>query len=671
MPRTKPIRNLLRLLICISFLAACVGHSQRWKQEQAHRQVEMVIDYNALLDYSRASGEGDHWEKILPQFKGVQGMAFTELKVDELEAYGICTVYSGVTLGADTGQGSSAEDPRLPNPQYTYLVQWTPHEEINAQKLVEYANQSFPGKARLWDSSRANKIGGAKVVEIALPLRSVSNIGLCYPTWALRKAREQKLSIWLRPENKPSTIQPPDIQAYFDRLAAEKPEGVIFGGSSNEVVGYSDEDVLKNTAQAIEARHWKLGFIESAKANQQKGIETLVRNAQLSTVRVFTVPPVQQEKLKPERVAQMYSLAARERNLTVLYLRPYLYDPSPDKGFENANAQLFEDLAGQLEDRLGRQADTFKQAVELNRGLVALLSLAGLAAFWLVALEYSAVPPALIGLSLVLFAGLNAGLANKHLWMALMALGTACCLSALSVISQFPRLREAARKNTDLACLMSSSYAWLIMSVISLAGAWIASCFLQETTYKLGLDIFRGVKVITVLMPVAIAALWALSANQRQHWLQIGGAPLKLYQLIGLGVLAVGGLIYTMRTGNMAGTDVGESMEYERILRMVLDKTLGVRPRFKEFLLAHPAMLLAPLALRRGWLEVTAVLILIGATGQCGLFDTFAHVHTPLPVSLIRCVMGAAFGLLLGWIYAGTLLLLAKGVGWLQRNATS
>ncbi|MFN8608609.1 MAG: DUF5693 family protein [Vulcanimicrobiota bacterium] len=629
----------------------------------------MVIDYNALLDYSRASGQGDHWEKILPLFKGVQGMAFTELKVDELEAYGVCTVYSGVTLGADTGQGSSPDDPKLPNPQFTYLVQWTPHAEITAEKLVEFANQTFPGKARLWDSSKANKIAGAKVVEIALPLRSVSNIGLCYPDWALKKAREQKLSIWLRPENKPSTIQDSDIQAYFDRLAVEKPEGIIFGGSSNEVVGYSDEDVLKNTARAIEARHWKLGFIESAKANQQKGIETLVRNAPLSTVRVFTVPPVQQEKLKPERVAQMYSLAARERNLTVLYLRPYLFDPSPDKGFENANGQLFEDLSLQLNDRLGNAADTFKSAVELKRGVVALLSLAGLAAFWLVALEYAAVPAPFIGLSLVLFAGLNAALANKHLWMALMALGTACCLAALSVISQFPRLRRAAEKDTDLKCLASSSHAWLIMSVISLAGAWIASCFLQETSYKLGLDIFRGVKVITVLMPVAIAALWALSPNQRQHWLQIGGAPLKLYQLIGLGILAVGGLVYTMRTGNMAGTDVGESMEAERWVRMVLDEKLGVRPRFKEFLLAHPAMLLAPLALRRGWLEATAVLILIGATGQCGLFDTFAHVHTPLPVSLIRCVMGAAFGLLLGWIYAGILLVLAKGVEWLQRKA--
>ena len=632
----------------------------------------MVMDFNALQEYSRAKGDIE-WSKTLneAEFPGVKGMAFTELKVDELESFGICTVYSGVSLGADTGQGSSPkQNSSLPNPQFTYLVQWTPHEDLSAEKLVEYANQTFQGKARLWDASKSNKISGAKVVEIQLPLRSVQNIGICYPTWAIEIARARHLSIWLRPENKPSTTTDDDIKAYFGRLETEKPEGIIFGGSSNEVVGYSDEDRLKNTAALIHERGWKLGFIESDKKNQQKGIETLVRNASLDTARVFTVPPVQQEKLKPERVAQMYSLAARERNLTVLYMRPYAYDPTPDKGFEGANSQLFSGLSASLEDRLGNQADTFKSAVELNPALVALLSLAGLAAFWLVVLDYSAVPPTLVGISLVGFAGLNAVLANKHLWMALMALGTACCLSALSVISQFDRLRRAAKDpKDDVGTMLASSQAWLMMSVISLAGAWIASCFLQETTYKLGLDIFRGVKVITVVMPVAIAALWALSANQRQHWLQIGGAPLKLYQLIALGVLAVGGLVYTMRTGNMAGTDVGESMETERILRMMLDKTLGVRPRFKEFLLAHPAMLLAPLALRRGWLEATAVLILIGATGQCGLFDTFAHVHTPLPVSLIRCVMGAAFGLLLGWIYAGLLLLLAKGVGWLQRKA--
>ncbi|ODT63739.1 hypothetical protein ABS71_13980 [bacterium SCN 62-11] len=628
----------------------------------------MVMDYNALLEYTRAKGDKD-WAVTLKEFPGIQGMAFTELKLDELESYGICTVYSGIALGADTGQGSS-ENPPLPNPGYTYLVQWSPHREVTPEKLVEAVNQAFPkANAHLWDSSKSHKIAGARVVEIEMPLRSLQTTGLCYPDWAIAKAQEQKLRIWLRPENKASTIAPGDIQGYFGRLAGHKPEGIIFGGSSNEVVGYSDEDVLKSTAAAIRDQKWKLGFIESAKANQQKGIETLVRNSELNTVRVFTVPPMQQEKLKPERVAQMYSLAARERNLTLLYLRPYAYDPTPDKGFEDANTKFFTDLSHQLEDRLGNDADTFHNEVELNRGVVALLSLAGLAAFWLVVLEYfPKVAPAPIAASLIVFALLNAGLANKHAWMALMALGTACCLSALSVISQFQRLRRAADKPTDLEALKSSSLAWLIMSLISLAGAWIASCFLQETTYKLGLDIFRGVKVITVLMPVAITALWCLSEDQRKHWLGIGGAPLKLYQLIALGILAVGGLVYTMRTGNMAGTDVGDSMEQERYLRMVLDKTLGVRPRFKEFLMAHPAMLLAPVALRLGWKELTAILILVGATGQCGLFDTFAHVHTPLQVSLIRCVMGAAFGLLFGWIYAGILLAAAKGLGWLQKK---
>jgi len=633
----------------------------------------MVIDYNAVLDYARSQGEDD-WVKLLPQFTGVQGMAFTELKVDELESYGICTVFSGVSLGADTGQGSGGEG--LPNPQYTYLVQWSPHKNLPAERLAELANQAFPGKAHLWDASKSHKISGAKVVEIQQPLRTVQTIGICYPDWAIQKAREQKLSIWLRPENKPSTIKPVDIADYFDRLNrldAEPPEGIIFGGSSNEVVGYSDEDILKSTAAEIEKRHWKLGFIESAKPNQQKGIETLVRSAPLSTVRVFTVPPMQQEKLKPERVAQMYSLAARERNLTVLYLRPYAYDPTPDKGFENANKAFFEDLAEQLKDRLGNRADPFQNEVKLPPWTIGLLSLAGLSAFWLVSFDYFKTPSSVIVASLAAFAVLNLAAVSfhrtEHIWLALMALGTACCLSALAVISQFPRLRRAAQKPTPVKTMLASSHAWLIMSLVSLAGAWISSCFLQETSYKLGLDIFRGVKIITVLMPVAITALWALSEDERGHWLSIGGAPLKLYQLVALAILAVGGLVYTMRTGNMAGTDVGESMETERYLRMVLDQMLGVRPRFKEFILAHPAMLLAPLALRMGWRELTAVLILIGATGQCGLFDTFAHVHTPLKVSLIRCIMGAAFGLLFGWIYAGLLLLLAKGVGWLQKKA--
>lgn len=667
----NPIKRWLWFPFLLAFLAALALHSQRWSQESQHTRVELVTDYNSLVELGRSQGKD--WTEVLPEFTryGVNSLAFSELRLEELESYGICTVYSGVSLGAETHIGSGPAP--LPVPQHTYLIHWGDQENpyLSFADLKRNCSDTF-GEDRVhpWSLPGSPAVKG---LEIDLPLRAVQSVGVCFPEWAIRTGLEQKLGIWLRPENKPPLHG--DAQAtndrYLERMKAFPISGVIFGGAANEALGYPQEDLLKRTATTIAANHWKLGLIELPKATQQKGIETMVRAIPTDTVRVFAVPPAQQAPLKPERVAQMYCLAARERNLTLLYMRPYAYDPSPDKGFENANSDFFGAVHQELSElgRLG-PADVFASEVKVSGLLAALLSLAGLSAFWMVVAEFANPPAVVVGGSLLGFAALNFGVVSlgggvAHLWLALMALGSACCISGMAVVKQFPLLRAAAQEERFGALMGISTRAWLGMSCLSLCGAWIASAFLQETSYKLGLDIFRGVKLLTVAMPLLITLTWAISPQERQHWLQLSSAPMRLYQLVGLAILGIGGVFYTMRTGNMAGDVGGDALEMEKYVRMYLDRWLGVRPRFKEFLMAHPAMLMVPVAHRLGWRELTAVMLLVGCLGQCGLLDTFAHVHTPLKVSLIRCVLGAALGGVLGWVFAGILWRGAKALKWL------
>jgi hypothetical protein len=82
---------------------------------------------------------------------------------------------------------------------------------------------------------------------------------------------------------------------------------------------------------------------------------------------------------------------------------------------------------------------------------------------------------------------------------------------------------------------------------------------------------------------------------------------------------------------------------------------LSVRPRFKEFLIGFPAMMLLPALLplhRRaiGWLLALAIGVGIG-----DVIDTFSHLHTPLEISLLRVIngliIGGVVGTLLIWIY--------------------
>lgn len=112
------------------------------------------------------------------------------------------------------------------------------------------------------------------------------------------------------------------------------------------------------------------------------------------------------------------------------------------------------------------------------------------------------------------------------------------------------------------------------------------------------------------------------------------------------------GALLVVRSGN--DSDVSPS-QLELALRHLLTNVLSVRPRFKEFLIGVPCMMLVSALLvahRRavGWLLALGI-----GVGLGDVIDTFSHVHTPLAISLLRIfngvVIGIAIGALLVWIY--------------------
>ncbi len=77
---------------------------------------------------------------------------------------------------------------------------------------------------------------------------------------------------------------------------------------------------------------------------------------------------------------------------------------------------------------------------------------------------------------------------------------------------------------------------------------------------------------------------------------------------------------------------------------------MTVRPRFKEFALAWPLLMLLPALwpgdLRRfGWLIALCVGI-----GLADVVDTFSHLHTALAISILRLINGLVLGIILGAI---------------------
>jgi hypothetical protein len=104
-------------------------------------------------------------------------------------------------------------------------------------------------------------------------------------------------------------------------------------------------------------------------------------------------------------------------------------------------------------------------------------------------------------------------------------------------------------------------------------------------------------------------------------------------------------VLMLMRTGNEAP---GAVSDIELRLRALLENLMNVRPRTKEFLIGHPALVLALMLLiqhRRAWLPLA---MLLGAIGQVSVVNTFCHLHSPLAVSLLRVAWGAGLGVGLG-----------------------
>ena len=103
-------------------------------------------------------------------------------------------------------------------------------------------------------------------------------------------------------------------------------------------------------------------------------------------------------------------------------------------------------------------------------------------------------------------------------------------------------------------------------------------------------------------------------------------------------------VLFLLRTGN----ENSAVSDLELSFRTFLDHVLGVRPRTKEFLFGTPFLFIA---YYYGYKDIRLPLLLMGAIGQISLVNTFAHIHTPLLISILRTVNGLWLGLIVGLLF--------------------
>lgn len=653
MPRAR----LLWTLIVIGACCALAALYPRVQLERATRGVDVLIDYYALRDL--CDSEGLDPATMLETLKqaGATAVAYPENTLDRLISSGQVSLHNGADLGrllVNGGTGLPRTDMR-PDVAKTYMVVYEPQVLADLKTWAPF----FLGSKRFrtWPAAADRTVPSERqgvILELATSAQALEGAGMGFSKGDVQLAQKAGLNVYLRPQNRPH-FQDADVLGFFNAIAQLRPRGIIFEGASNEVVGYPDS--LDATEKAIRTHGLLFGNIEVAVVEAaQKGSQTLGRKLDDLTVRVMSMPALQQARMSPDEAIDRYRLGARERNMRIAYLRFFNH---PETGKTVLKTNL--DYVSDLRDTLARSGFRFMGAQAFPD--------IGVAPWWLVGMTLGAAAAG------VLFLELFLGVSDRLSWLILigtpvlaglsilahkgnlvstgMALEAALVFSVLGLAYGIPALiRESQEAPSAWAALTRAILPLVLVTGVGLVGGLYVAGLMSGTTFMLAVDQFRGIKLIMVCAPALVVLLYLTRyAPNRESTVELLNKRVVFWHIAAVAVLGAVAAFYVARTGNASPA---AASDYERYVRDFLENTLVVRPRFKEFALGHPAwFVMAALLWRRRAHAWMWLLALAAAIGQVDVVDTFAHAHTPYMVSVVRVFIGLALGIVIGLPLAG------------------
>lgn len=617
----KIISGILIGAIVLSILAASVLAWQRQSLEAKNKQVELTVEYGEVLQVVQQTGLT--YEEVLRQFQqaGITGVFFKEQTLESFSQQ--VWVKSGSELLADPSLKPEVKQEL--RAEYTYLLTLDARlAERLARQLEIKANQV---------QTPANP-GGPYLIGTALTRKALEGatapLGLGYPEEDMAKAENLGLNLQVQVRSWPQAGKD-DFRAFFAPLARFKQLDLVLFNDT-EIPGFGTKSKIPYLAEELDKLGVPIGLIEFY---NQKGFTQLARLLNKNVVRLHSIDPKLMLTMAPDTAVDRYTLAVTDRNIRSLLVR-LLLRPDSDSWLES-NIWFI----GFLQKSIAAQGFTFGQPHVLQGppyyGLLMLIMGLGVIAGGVLLLR-------LTGLQKTAYV---VGVLAALVWLALLVTGRVLAgskLMALGAVVVFPSLGVLLNLEEKPATPLQSIWLLLRTSCISLVGALLMVGLLADINFMLKLEQFAGVKLAHVL-PLALIAIIAVIRMEKQNTIQrlrqfLNSKITVAYCLLA-GVMVVALLIYVMRTGNEAPSV--STLELQ--LRSWLDKILLVRPRTKEFLIGHPLLLLS---FYLGYRHRLLPLLLLGAIGQVSMVNTFAHIHTPLLISLVRAFNGLWAGILLG-----------------------
>ena len=654
--------RVLIVFIVMGLLAALTVNWQRYGIERANTQVELVSDLAEVVEMARI--DGIPLQSALRQLKaaGLTTLAVFETNLEKLADEGVVTAVSTTQMLHMYHAGTltnwwwrnEVESGRLAGRQVYVL-----DRETDRFAEVQSDLERRVGKHRI----KYFNEGGRRFLIIDAPFESLIRWNLGIPVSEMETAASNGFLILARPTNY-LKVNPDDVQSVFERIdsVGSAVSGIYFVG--DEVLGFPDQ--LPLVASEMKKRGLTLAMMEhytQLQFKMQDGMFDLAKMTDYGAARLHQLLKVEQPKLSMVEAVHRQVLGSRERNIRMQYLKMY-ERPLPGKNLTETHVAYVSGVKQGLSsfDVPTGPATTFPPFMP-NRFLLLLIAVGTVAAGVLLVSVAVPFPRRMqYGLFVVLSMGLGLPmlLGSATLARQMTALGSAVIFPVLAMTWQLDCWRaKAPRGGAPLWRILRDGLIGLSRTfLLALVGGLYLAAVLSDTRFLLEMEIFRGVKLTFVLPLVLISIVYltrfnlfpGVDADDSRHlWaklLHVLDYPAYIKTILGFGAAAAVAYVFVGRSGHDAGVPVPE---IEIKLRRFLEVTMYARPREKEFLIGHPAFLLAVMALYRNWPRFFHFAFVVAATIAMGsLVETFAHMRTPFIMSLMRGVNGVALGALLG-----------------------
>lgn len=628
------INFFLIFILIVALLAAGYLAKQRITLEQANRHVEVSIESQEIERLARYSRYSE--QDILRKFKqtGVSGILLKEQIISDLEPHKAWILSGSQLLVDDRYKRELGVSIETIKPSYNYIItrDVKVHEQIKKNISMKTFGVHVPE-------------AGSSIYLVGVPITraELNSIGLGFDQDFMELAVSEGYNLLVQIRNWPQS-SPGAIKEVFEYLLPFKENitAVLF----NDYLIPGFPDYLHVVNEGIESLEANFAFIETFIFNQQ-GARQVGLNEPTNVVRFHAIGLNEMVNMTPQRAVDRFTLAITDRNVRVLLVRLFFPMDTSDWMATNLNylggGNGFMGLIPAIEREgfsIGR-AQPFQLHVTSAEASALLTFLSGLGVvaggmLLLRKLDFSRLSYLLGGTGLVIWTGV---------FITGLFLNMAIKVMALTSVIIFPTLAVILVLNDKPNSLGRAVKKLIHASLISLMGALLMIGLFANLNFMLKLDQFVGVKAAH-LLPLLILTFVFYFWRDRDKLLSkkiktLLDAVVTNKHLILLGFFLAAGLVYVARTGNEAAAVSALELK----LRTFLDDLLVARPRTKEFLIGHPFMLLL---LYLGYQHRYLPLLFLGAIGQISMVNTFAHIHTPIVVSLIRTVNGLWLGIVIG-----------------------